>query len=73
MPCFLLAQEVMPMLEEEARKRQMRIPESVREKFPTQNKGRPSEHAGKLFDVNEKYILLFFSALYSYCIITSLR
>jgi len=52
----VLAQEVMPMLEEEARKRQMRIPESVREKFPTQNKGRPSEHAGKLFDVNEKYI-----------------
>jgi DNA-binding CsgD family transcriptional regulator len=50
-----LASSVMPMLEEEARKRQLRKPESVREKIPTQNKGRPSEHAGKLFNVNERY------------------
>ena len=56
----VIAQEVMPMLQEEARKRQAtstggRTPH-LREIVPKAEKGRPSEHAGKMFDVNEKYV-----------------
>lgn len=51
----VIAQEVMPMLEEEARKRHA-TSNANREKIPTSEKGRPSEHAGKMFDVNEKYV-----------------
>ena len=53
----VLAQEIMPMLEEEAKKRQQGGQGGIllREIIPIA-KGRPSEHAGKMFDVNEKYI-----------------
>lgn len=54
----VLAQEVMPMLEEEARKRMTKgiNQYTPMEKIPQGNKGLASEKAGKLFDVNEKYI-----------------
>lgn len=52
----VISLEVMPMLEEEARKRQIRKPNSVMEKFPEQNKGTASEKAGKMFNVNERYV-----------------
>lgn len=45
--------------EEEAKKRQLstlKIGDTVREKIPTRDKGRPSEHASKIFQVNERYI-----------------
>ena len=49
----------MPMLEEEAKKRMSaggNKSEVGREKIPTPQKGRPSEHASKIFQVNERYI-----------------
>ena len=57
----VIAQEVMPLLEEEARKRQAistggKGSRLLREKIPIAMKGRPSEHAGKMFNVNERYI-----------------
>lgn len=51
----VIAQDIMPMLEEEAKKRQIRKPESVLEKVPKQPFHAPKE-AGKIFQVNEKYI-----------------
>lgn len=52
-----IAVEVLPLLEEEARKRQgARTDLTSGKKFPKVEKGRPSEHAGKLFNVNERYI-----------------
>jgi hypothetical protein len=50
----VIAQDLMPMLEEEAKKRQLstlKIGDAVREKIPTREKGRPSEHASKIFQV----------------------
>lgn len=51
----VIAQEVMPMLEDEAKKRKA-TSNANREKIPTSEKGRPSEKAGKMFNVNERYI-----------------
>jgi len=53
-----IAVNVMPMLEEEAKKRQIRKPESVTQKVGLQNrKDRESATiAGKQFDVNPEYI-----------------
>ena len=53
----VIAQEVMPLLEEEARKRQgSRTDLTSGNFFPEVEKGRPSEKAGKMFNVNERYI-----------------
>jgi len=57
----VIAQEVMPILEEEARKRQLRTSENrtlVVEKVPQQNKydNKSSVQASKIFQVNERYI-----------------
>jgi len=51
----VIAQEVMPMLEAEAKKRQGSR-EDIVEKIPQGSKERSAVKAGKMFNVNEKYV-----------------
>lgn len=55
---IILALDVLPMLEEEARKRQKGGQGGIllREKVPEASKGRASEAAGKIMQVNERYV-----------------
>ena len=52
----MIAQDVLPYQEAEAKKRQVRKPESVREFVPEQNSGKASEKAAELMGVNPRYV-----------------